>query len=171
MNRKNMDNNTAKGAVKCIVDSLNAKTPNLMEVICMEQLEEQEKLLFIKMTMPNLHKNGIRVFALAETESELLKLNEYIEENYPQIEVVESATVEEHGISEDMLLNRVNGTETDCIVSVLNSSLQDDFIERNKALLNTRMWIGFSGLFNKLREEQTLWGRIKKFFVLQSNKK
>ena len=111
-------------------------------------------------------KSG-KLFVVATKE----KLNEYIEENYPQIEVVESATVEEHGISEDMLLNRVNGTETDCIVSVLNSSLQDDFIERNKALLNTKVWIGFSGLFNKLREEQTLWGRIKKFFVLQSNKK
>lgn len=171
MNRKNMDNYTAKDAMKCVVECLNAKKPNLMEVIDMERLEEHEKLLFVKMTMRFLHKNRFRIFAFAETEAELLRLRDYIEEHYSQIEIVESATVEEHGISDDMILNRVNGTETDCIVSVLSSSLQDEFIERNRALLNTRVWLGLCSLFTKLREEQTIWGKIKKFFIRQPAKK
>lgn len=171
MNGKNMENNTAKDAMKRVVECLNAKTPNLMEVIAMEQLDDRENLLFVKMAMRFLHKNRLRVFAFAETEAELLKLKKYMEEHYSQIEIVESATMEEHGISDDMILNRVNGVETDCIVSVLPAALQDDFMERNKALLNTRVWLGFGRLFSKLKEEQTVWRRIKKIFIRQSSKK
>ncbi len=42
-----------------------------------------------------------------------------------------------HGI-----VNAVNGSEADCILSVLPSPAQEDFIEQNRALIDTRVWIG-----------------------------
>ncbi|MEI3209963.1 MAG: hypothetical protein V8S14_02845 [Lachnospiraceae bacterium] len=39
-----------------------------------------------------------------------------------------------------MLVNAINGAETDCVLSMLCSPLQEDFAAKNRALLNTNIF-------------------------------
>lgn len=135
------------------------------------RLRDSESVLFVKMAMRFLHKNHLRVFLLAENTETLQKLRGHIEEEYASMEIVETATMEEHGMSDDMILNRVNGVETDCIISILPSPMQENFIIRNKSLLNARLWLGFGNWFSKMENEHSVFGKIKKLLVRQILKK
>ncbi len=41
-----------------------------------------------------------------------------------------------------MLVNAINGSEVDCILSALSVPLQEDFIAKNRNLLDARVWVG-----------------------------
>lgn len=106
-------------------------------------LKEVQNLLFVKMAMRFLHKNRYKVFLLAEDEETLKRLKDYVAGEYGGIVIAETATMEEHGKSDDMIVNRVNGAEADCIIATLPSPLQEEFVLRNRLLLNARIWFGF----------------------------
>ena len=51
-------------------------------------------------------------------------------------------TWEEHGISNDKLLNRINGVEADCIIASLPYELEARFTEQSRLSLNAKVWFG-----------------------------
>ena len=134
-------------------------------------LRDAEPMLFIKMAMRFLHKYQVKVFLLAENGPNLIKLQEQFRETYSQAIIVGSATMEEHGASDDMMLNLVNGVEADCIISTLPSPMQEQFIIRNKSLLDAKLWLGLGNSFYMMKEGQSVFGRIKKLFARQILKK
>lgn len=135
------------------------------------RLREAEELLFVKMVMRFLHKNSIRVFLLAESEADMQKLETYMREDYANIEVTQKATMETQGASDDMLLNLMNGAEAECILSALPSPLEEQFIFRNKALVNAHLWFGFGNLLDEMRKHKTGFGKVKEFILRQLLKK
>ena len=135
------------------------------------QLKEVEELLFLKLVLRYFHKNSVRVFLLAETPEDLHKLATYTEEDYANIQVVEMATMEEQGASDDMLLNLLNGAEAACVISALPSPLEEQFISRNKMLVNARVWLGLGNLLDEMKKEKTAFQKIKEFVLRQLLKK
>lgn len=135
------------------------------------RLKEVDELLFIKMVMRFLHKNSARVFLLAEDEADLQKLEMYMQEDYSNIQVMDKATMEDNGASDDMLLNLVNGAEAECILSALPSPIEEQFIFRNKSLVNARVWLGFGNLLDELKKEKTGFQKVKEFILRQLLKK
>ena len=65
-----------------------------------------------------------------------------------------------HGI-----VNAVNGSEADCILSVLPSPAQEDFIEQNRALIDTRVWIGCGTVLMRSFDDRKMTSRIKRMLV------
>ena len=135
------------------------------------RLKEVDELLFIKMVMRFLHKNSSRVFLLAEDMADLQKLEMYMQEDYSNVQVVGTATMEENAASDDMLLNLVNGAEAECILSALPSPVEEQFIFRNQALVNARVWLGFGNLLDELKKEKTGFMKVKEFIIRQFLKK
>ena len=135
------------------------------------RLKEVDELLFIKMVMRFLHKNSTRVFLLAEDVADLQKLEMYMEEDYSNVQVVGTATMEENAASDDMLLNLVNGAEAECILFALPSPVEEQFIFRNQALVNARVWLGFGNLLDELKQEKTGFMKVKEFIIRQFLKK
>ena len=131
------------------------------------RLKEVEELLFIKMIMRYLHKNGVKVFLLTENAAHLEKLEGYMHEDYSNIQVVGTATLEENAISDDMLLNLVNGAEVECILSTLSSPTEEKFIYRNKTLVNARVWLGFGNLLGEMRKQKNIFQKVKEFALRQ----
>ena len=43
-----------------------------------------------------------------------------------------------------MLVNAMNGGEIDCIIAALSAPLQEDFIIKNKNLLDVRIFLGIA---------------------------
>lgn len=134
-------------------------------------LKEVDELLFIKMVMHYLHKNSVSVFLLAENQEDLKKLEIYMQEDYDKIQVIERATMEEQGLSDDKILNLVNGAEAACVLSALPSPMEEQFIFRNKALVNARVWLGLGNLLDEMKREETSLQKVKKFVLRQLLKK
>lgn len=134
-------------------------------------LNEAETLLFVKMVMRFLHKSHKRVFLLAEEEDTLNELKEYVTGKYSGIVISETATMEEHGKSDDMIVNRINGAETDCIIAALPSPLQEEIILRNRTLLNARIWFGMGTGLKEYRTTGCVRRRLKTFFTQHIVKK
>ena len=123
-------------------------------------LKEADELLFVKMFLRYLHKNQKKVFVLADQEMLLNDLLDYAKERYSGIKIVGTAVLEDEGISDDMIINMVNGTETDCIMAFLPSPKQEEFALRNKALFQAHMWLG---LGNDVKSKMSGIGIIDKF--------
>ncbi len=141
------------------------------EVTRPDYLKEAEEMLFMKMFLRYLHKNRKRVFLIADTAELLDALIEYAKKRYGGIRISGTASMEEHGVSDDMIVNMVNGTETDCIMAFLPSPLQEQFALRNKALLNARMWMGLGTDVKDKLMGSLVRNKLKTFFVRQFLKK
>lgn len=123
-------------------------------------LAEADSHLFMRLCMRFLHKNRVKVFLLAENEAVLAKLKGYISQSLSGIRIIETATMEEHGVSDDMILNRINGAEAECIIAALSTPVQQQFAMRNRMLMNARVWIGLGTSFIE-NKKKTLGSYVK----------
>lgn len=162
------DGYTAKEAMRLVVEAMQVRTAHAIEVVTIEDEKgfEAESLLFVKMFMRFLHKNQGRVLLLAENELMLSNLVQYVQENYAKIRVVEVADLEAHGVSADMVLNRINGAEADYIIAALPTEIQDNFISQYRSALDAKVWFGI-GTHLKQKEQrpiQKLWSELLRHF-------
>ena len=65
----------------------------------------------------------------------------------------------------DMLVNAINGAETDCVLSMLCSPLQEDFAAKNRALLNTRILFGMGKAAPPWKETSFGKEKVTRFFT------
>lgn len=97
---------------------------------------------YLKMFLRYLHKHHLRVYLLVETEEQAEELYGYLEDAYGGIQIVGIAKIAENDRADDMVVNAVNGGEVDCVVAALPAPLQEEFVVRNRNLMNARVWIG-----------------------------
>lgn len=129
------------------------------------KLKEAGNRTFFKMLMKYFQKNKKRIFLLADTE-EALRHAETVVGSYNRgLRLSGSALLDPDGGSEENVINVINGTETDCILSVLLPPYQEQFIVRNRTLLNTKLWLGCGSMLEKVREEQKPLRQIRHFFL------
>ncbi len=134
-------------------------------------LKEAESQLFMKMFLHYLHKNRVKVFLIAENEEKLVDIKEYFRKHLWGIKIVETATIETHGISDDMILNRINGVEAECILAALSTPRRQEFIVRNRLLIHANLWLGLgTDFFKKGKPRRSIGNPIidfikKSFFV------
>ena len=133
---------TAKEAMQSIVKYLNDGTEQAIQTYTIRSVINSERKLLIRMLGHWLHKNRKRAFLLAETEESVQRLKRHIESRYNGIRIVEIATWEEHGVSNDKLLNRINGAEADCIIASLPYELEERFTEQSRLSLHAKVWMG-----------------------------
>lgn len=105
-------------------------------------LKEADEMLFLKMFLCYLHKNHQKIFLLTMDSEDADRLKVYFQENYSGITIAGMATLEEQGISDDHIVNLINGTEAECILTFWESPIQEQFITRNRQALHARLWIG-----------------------------
>lgn len=134
-------------------------------------IKETEDRLFVKMFLRFLHKNHKRVYLLVETEEEGEALFHYLEHYYKGIQIVGMAKVSATDRADDMLVNEINGAETDCVLSVLGSPLQEDFAAKNRALMNTRVLLGVGKTTLPWMKQGFDKGTFSRFFTRRIFKK
>ena len=105
-------------------------------------LQEIESQTYLKMFLRYLHKNHLRVFLLVETEEEVQEFYDYLSASYAGIQVTGIAKVSPEDCADDMVINAINGQEVDCVIAALSAPVQEQFIARNRSLLNARVWLG-----------------------------
>ena len=82
------------------------------------------------------------IFLLVDRESQIEKLNTYLEGKYNDINITGAYAVENSNEDEDSIVNEVNSISPDIIVSVIGTTFQEKFIYNNKQKLNAKICLG-----------------------------
>lgn len=151
---------TAKEAMKSVVGYLKDNAVRATQVISIRTISESERKLFVKLFNHWMHKSAMKIFVLAGDVASLQVIEQYIKANYKGIKIVGKATLEEQGVSDDKILNCINGAEADCIVASLSKDFEETFLENNQKSLNAKVWFGV-GTNKEWREEKTRMTRVK----------
>ena len=134
-------------------------------------LQETEKKVFLKLFFQYLHKNHKRIYLLSETEEECTSYYKYFTQHHKGVQIVGMAKISAEDRADDMLVNAINGGEVDCIIAALSTPLQEDFIIKNKKLLNARLWLGIGKNQLPYESEVSGIGRIGRFVIRRIFKK
>ena len=121
--------------------------------------------LYLKMFMRYLHKNHKRMYLLVESEEDGQEAFRYMQRTYSGIQLVGLAKVSAEGRADDMLVNAINGSEVDCILSALSVPLQEDFIAKNRNLLDARVWVGVGNRMFSDHRQGLGHGKLAKFLL------
>ncbi len=78
-------------------------------------------------------------------------------------DVTERKILQETENADDMLVNDINGSEVDCVLSALSAPLQEEFIVKNKGVLNARVWLGLGRGTLPMKGQSTGRGRLTRF--------
>lgn len=127
--------------------------------------KEIDMRLYLKMFMRYLHKNHKRIYLLVESEEEGQEAFRYMQKAYSGIQLIGLAKVSAEGRADDMLVNAINGSEVDCIFSALSVPLQEDFIAKNRNLLDARVWIGVGKRMFPNRKAGLGHGKFAKYLL------
>lgn len=127
------------------------------------RIQEMGAQVYLKMYLKYLHKNHSRVYLLAETDEEVDRLTACLFSRYRGIQVAGAAKVAPGAAMDDMLVNAINGGEVDSVIAVLSSPVQEEFIARNRSLINARMWLGAGKLMESIYEGKSRGGKISAF--------
>ena len=128
-------------------------------------LQEAEDQLFLRMFLRYLHKNHKRVYLLVESEEEGQTFFDYLQKHYDGVQVVGLAKVSAANRADDMLVNAINGGEVDCVIAALLAPLQEDFIIKNRNLLDVRLWLGIGKSTLPVCKNGFVSGKLGQFLV------
>ena len=67
--------------------------------------------------------------------------------------------------ADDMVVNAVNGADIDCVISTMSSPLQEDFILKNRSILNAHVWLGLGKEVLDLKKTGIMLGRFTQFIT------
>ncbi len=127
------------------------------------RIQEMRAQVYLKMYLKYLHKNHSRAYLLVETDEEVDRLTACLFSRYRGIQVVGAAKVAPGAGMDDMLVNAINGGEVDSVIAVLSSPVQEEFIARNRSLINARMWLGAGKLMESIYKGKSRGGKIATF--------
>ena len=136
-----------------------------------KQRKSREKYLqdtgtaFLETLLRYLHKNHKRVYLLVESEEEGQAFFDYLQKYYEGIQVAGLAKVSAQNRADDMLVNAINGGEVDCVIAALSAPLQEDFIIRNRNLLDVRAFLGIGKSTLPVCRNSFVSGKLGQFLV------
>lgn len=117
---------------------------------------------FLKMFLKYLQKNRRRVFLLAADEEDMDSLTDALERMNRRLVITGRALTGSAEGREEKVVNEINGTDTECIISVIPSPYQEMFIGENRELLNAKLWLGCGAVMKEIRDDNAA-GRFGRF--------
>lgn len=133
-------------------------------------LKQTETQVYLKMLLRYLGRHRKHVFLLTNSETVCENIHDYLEKEYRSITIAGSIVAREGETADDMIINEINGGEIDCVIAVLDSPMQEEFILKNRTLIDTRVWLALGGALisagktknNRFRLTDFLAGRALK---------
>ena len=136
-----------------------------------QYLQETKKQTFLKMLLRYLHKNHKRIYLLVESEEEGEKFCDFLLHYYRGTQVGGMAKVSAENRADDMIVNAINGADIDCIISIMSSPLQEEFVIKNRNFMNARVWLGIGKEVIPMNEAGILQNRFTQFVIKKLLKK
>lgn len=138
---------------------------NALDVDDRIKIKEAQNKVFQKLFIKYLEKNKRKIFLLGTADQDIENCEKTIRRYAKKLRIIGHGVLNVDGNTEEKVINEINGTETDCIFSVLPSPYQEEFIVRNRALMNTKIWFGCSVLAQGGEEKKSGLQKMRHFFV------
>lgn len=138
--------------LKEVIDSLDLAVIGEKEIIqaaglgTMQRIKETEENDFYFEFFKRIERNRKSVFLLAETGEQLEELRKELNEQFPKLIYAGEYATEQCVGDLEAVINDMNATIPDVIVSVLPSPLQEHFLHAHKDKMNANLWYGLGGL-------------------------
>ncbi len=120
-------------------DTTVLESADITEKKCLREIQEHT---FLKMLFRYINRHHKRIYLLVESEEEGQELLRYLEYHCRGAQIGGMAKVSAMDRADDMIVNAINGADIDCVISVMSSPLQEDFVAKNRNVLNANVWLG-----------------------------
>lgn len=130
---------------------------------------EIEKREFFFQLMRILERNKYSVFVLGEESKEIEQICVYIAEEFPRLKIVGAAAIEDYSGTGEGVINHINLSAPDVVVSVLPSPTQEYFLHDHRGMLSAKFWYGIgSGKFNNQKHslKHILLKKMRKYRLM-----
>ena len=154
-----LDNYTVREAIMCVERYLSNNVLNTIESISLQMLIDSETNPVLKEVMSSLdlaiigEKEIIQAAGLEsmqrirETEeNDFYSLKAELTEDYPKLIFAGEYAVETCVGDLEAVINDMNATTPDVIISVLPSPMQEQFLYEHRDKMNANIWYGIGGV-------------------------
>lgn len=107
-----------------------------------QKIAEIEENDFFFELFKRIEQGGKNVFLLGETEEKLANCRARLTERFPQIVIAGEYALDNCNGDWEAVVNHMNSTTPDVILSVLKSPMQEHFLWQNKEKINANIWYG-----------------------------
>lgn len=123
----------------------------------MQRIRETEQHNFSDEFLKRLESGGKAVFLLGEKQKAVEELKQELMENYPKLVLAGMAATENCVGDLDAVINEMNVTTPDVVISVLPSPKQEHFLMEHRDKMNANIWYGI-GKFGINRKKSGIKG-------------
>lgn len=109
-----------------------------------ERLREKEVLEneFMKAFFKRMARERYPVFLLCDDEEKIEKLKNFLGSHYRDAYIIDTYSMENWFGDYDEIVNRINGSGADVVVTMLESPFRETFVSHNRSKLSPSIWFG-----------------------------
>ena len=112
----------------------------------MQRIRETEENDFYFEFFKRIERNKKSVFLLGDTQEKIDSLKAELTEDYPKLIFAGEYAVETCVGDLEAVINDMNATTPDVIISVLPSPMQEQFLYEHRDKMNANIWYGIGGI-------------------------
>ncbi len=131
---------------KEILSVVNGEGIGDLNVQKMAEIKEND---FFFELFKRIEQGGKNVFLLGETKEKLANCEALLLDHFPQIQIAGKYPVDNCNGDWEAVVNHMNSTTPDVILSVLKSPMQEHFLWENKEKINANIWYGLGEISKK----------------------
>ena len=124
----------------------------------MQRIRETEENDFFYEFFKRVERNRKSVFVLGETTERVEWLKERLQQDFSKLNLVGSYATETCVGDLDAVINELNATTPDVIVSVIPSPQQEHFFFEHRDKMNANIWYGIGDL--AVKQKRSIWGKL-----------
>lgn len=112
--------------------------------LSMQRQHEIEDRDFLYELLKRIERNHKNVYIIGSSEGGLDKVEGYIKEEFSRIDISGDTIIEPNWNDVESVVNEINSTGVDVIISVLSSPMQELFLTECREMLSANLWYGVS---------------------------
>ena len=131
-----------------------------------QRIREAEDHLFFNELFKRLQCGQQQVYLVASKNVALEKIKEILQDRYEKLRIVGEYSIEEYPDDLDRMINEINSTAPDVIISVMPTPQQEEFLVANRSKLLAKLWYGLGENYGLLMEKKGFGWRMKRLIHL-----
>ena len=127
-----------------------------------QRIHEAQDHLFFTELLKRLQRGQQQVYLVAAKNAALEKIKEILSDRYEKLNIVGEYSIEEYPDDLDRMINEINSTAPDVIISVMPTPQQEEFLVANRSKLMAKLWYGLGENYGLLMEKKGIGWRMKR---------
>lgn len=135
---ENLRNAIASIDHSIIADTGILKAANQLNLQRKREVEDED---FFYEYLKRLAKNSRSVFVVGKTDADVDAALNFIRDEFERINISGAISLEGH-LTDEAVVNNINGASPDVVISVMPSPDQEYFVEKNRKMILANVWYG-----------------------------